>query len=118
MGRYSAAVTGVALAMILASAAGAQAPPQPPPAPHHSPGKRTLPTPPNAAVNKGLSLENECLNAIQATRNMPKMKEMDHRVPAGIAADEHLNNAEQEAHAGRGQACEDEVTSAEGNLQE
>ena len=99
------------LVAVLATAgavpAGAQAPPQPPPKPHHTRPARTLPTPPNALVDQGLSLEHECLNAVGATRRTEFGDEARR-----AAAAEHLDQAEEEAHAGRGQACQDELGAA------
>ena len=96
-------------AVLMSAAAARAAPPI---------GNPRLPTPPNAAVSKGLSLEHECLNAVKATRALPKMKHAaagDDQVKQADASD-HLDRAEVEARAGRGQACEDEVSSATDSL--
>lgn len=81
-------------------------------------GNPRPPTPSNAAVSKGLSLEHECLNAVKATRNSPKMRQAavgDDQAKRATAND-HLDRAEAEARAGRGQACEDEISSATDSL--
>lgn len=76
-----------------------------------------MPSWPNDAVAKGLSLEQECLNAVGATWHSSQMKQPD---PPGDArratAIEHLDAAEQAARAGHGQVCEDELEAASENL--
>jgi hypothetical protein len=81
-------------------------------------GGPSSPTPPNAAVSTGLSLEHECLNAVRATRHSPTMtRSVDGEGSAKQAvASAHLDRAEEAARAGHGQACQDEVGLAANTL--
>lgn len=81
-------------------------------------GGPSSPTPPNAAVSTGLSLEHECLNAVTATRRSPTMT---HAVDGDGSAKQavasaHLDRAEEAARAGHGQACQDELGVAANTL--
>lgn len=111
-------VIAAAVAATFAAAALAQEPLQPRPPAHHPPAKRNAPSPPNDAISDGLSLEHECLNAVGATRRSPAMTGPGDHEAARAGAREHLDHAEDEARAGRGQACQDEVGSAARTLQD
>ena len=75
------------------------------------------PTPPRVAIDRGMSLEHECLNVLRATRSAT-------RLPAPAADDPgkrdaatlHLHRAETAARAGRGQLCQDELALAAESL--
>ena len=62
--------------------------------------------PAKVLIERGLSLEQECLNAVQATRAAAR----NAATPEMAAI--HLDRAETAARAGRGQLCQDELTSA------
>jgi len=75
------------------------------------------PAPHQSVIDRGMSLEHECLNALRATRAAT-------RPPGAASADEakrdtaalHLDRAETAARAGRGQLCQDELALAAESL--
>ncbi|MBV8536341.1 MAG: hypothetical protein JO128_12150 [Alphaproteobacteria bacterium] len=73
------------------------------------------PTPHKSVVDRGMSLEQECLNALRATRaaaSSPGPGDEAKRDTAAL----HLDRAETAARAGRGQLCQDELALATENL--
>jgi hypothetical protein len=112
MSTRSGALATVTIALLWAVSAFA-APPQSQYAVSHP----SRPMPPKAAVDQGMSLEHECLNAVRATRaaaRLPRPAPGDD-TKLGTAA-MHLDRAETAAHAGHGQLCQDELASAAESL--
>lgn len=106
-------VLPLAISLVSAMPVPAAQPP-PPKATPYAVFHPRRPTPSKAAVDRGLSLEHECLNAVSATRATPRMARPN---PADWskhdAAAVHLDQAEEAAHAGHGQDCQNELSLAE-----
>ncbi len=90
--------------------------------PHSPPPKYAVthpsrPTPHKSVIDRGMSLENECLNALRATRaaTPPPTVPPSDTVKRDTAA-LHLDRAESAARAGRGQLCQDELALATDSL--
>ena len=110
------------VAVFLWTAPAVGAPPQPAAGgpPHSPPTKYAVmhpsrPTPHKSAIDRGMSLENECLNALRATRTATPRAPSD--TVKRDAAALHLDRAESAARAGRGQLCQDELALAADSLQ-
>jgi len=102
----------IAVALLGAASALAAAPQS-----QYAVSRRGRPTPPKAAVDQGMSLEYECLNAVRATRAAARLLRPapgDGTKPGTAAM--HLDRAETAAQAGHGQLCEDELASAAESL--
>jgi hypothetical protein len=109
------------VAAVLWTMPAAGAPPQSPPA--QSPSAKyavmhpSRPTPHKSAVDNGMSLEHECLNALRATRaatpSRPAASSDNGRRDTAAL---HLDRAESAARAGQGQLCQDELALATDSL--
>lgn len=91
--------------------------PAAPPPSQYAVSHPSRPTPPKAAIDEGMSLEHECLNAVRATRaaTPPPGPGSDDAAKRDTAA-LHLDRAENAARAGRGQLCQDELALAADSL--
>jgi len=112
--RSAAFATVVAAVLWTMPAVGAS--PQSPP-PRYAVTHPSRPMPHKSVIDRGMSLENECLNALRATRAAtppPAMPPSDtvNRDAAAL----HLDRAESAARAGRGQLCQDELALATDSL--